>query len=196
MDSTIKPDQLLLILNEQNKLIQQLSQQVNQLMSTVALQSQEIIRLSKAISNPNFPSNSTTNSSISKEVVNLNVGGKKFSVALSDLKRFPNSFFATMFSGRWKTETQEDGSYFINRDGDAFKHIASYLRGQLKVEDLNEKELKQLEEDANYYQLEELFNAIHVPQQSFTFKLNSDDDQLSNQNKLVQRRVKNTLHGI
>ena len=39
-----------------------------------------------------------------------------------------------MFSGRHALEPQEDGSFFIDRDGTHFRHILNYLRtGAIKV---------------------------------------------------------------
>ena len=43
-----------------------------------------------------------------------------------------------MFSGRFDTKANEDGSYFIDRDGTHFRYILNYLRtGQLVVPEDN-----------------------------------------------------------
>ena len=48
-------------------------------------------------------------------VINLNVGGKKFATRLSTLRKYPDSMLAVMFSGRHEVETDQDNNYFIDR---------------------------------------------------------------------------------
>ena len=63
-----------------------------------------------------------------EKVVTLDVGGTKYRTTLSTLTKYPDSMLGAMFSGRHNLPQQEDGSYFIDRDGDAFSAIMSYLR--------------------------------------------------------------------
>lgn len=57
---------------------------------------------------------------LSYRVIKLNVGGHIYMTCLSTLTRDPNSMLASMFSGRYKVTTQEDGTVFIDRDGYEF----------------------------------------------------------------------------
>jgi hypothetical protein len=52
--------------------------------------------------------------------VKLNVGGKPFTTSLSTLTSTP-SMLATMFSGKFELKPDEDGEFFIDRDGTYFR---------------------------------------------------------------------------
>ena len=56
--------------------------------------------------------------------VKLSVGGKIYKTTLSTLRKDPNSMLSAMFSGRHDLKKdEEDGAYFIDRDGKLFgKH--------------------------------------------------------------------------
>ena len=54
--------------------------------------------------------------------VKLNVGGKIYQTTLSTLLKDPNSMLSAMFSGRHElNQDEEDGAYFIDRDGELFR---------------------------------------------------------------------------
>ena len=58
--------------------------------------------------------------SLLSPVVDLNVGGFKFTTSRASLCRFPGSHLEAIFSGRHGTGAivdSRDGSYFIDRDG-------------------------------------------------------------------------------
>ena len=64
-----------------------------------------------------------------EKVITLNVGGTRYTTTLSTLTKYPDSMLGVMFSGRHDLPQQEDGSYFIDRDGgEGFSFIMSYLR--------------------------------------------------------------------
>jgi N-acetylneuraminic acid mutarotase len=60
--------------------------------------------------------------------VKLNVGGRRFQTSVSTLRSKPGNFFDALFSGRYDIAQLEDGSVFIDRDGDLFVHVLEYLR--------------------------------------------------------------------
>ncbi|KXZ47365.1 hypothetical protein GPECTOR_36g87 [Gonium pectorale] len=63
------------------------------------------------------------------EQVTLNVGGLKFTTSVNTLRNAPNpSLFNAMFSGRHKLTKDEEGCYFIDRDGRHFHDILNFLR--------------------------------------------------------------------
>jgi len=86
--------------------------------------------------------------------VRLDVGGKIFSCSLDILCREDN-FFCSMFSGRFQLEQDQfDGSYFIDRSPFYFEYILDFLRnGKVKIDRLTDVELKELIEEADFYQI-------------------------------------------
>ena len=66
---------------------------------------------------------------IQDSCIKLNVGGHIHTTSTLTLTKEPLSMLAAMFSGRHSVKAQEDGSYFIDRDGTHFRYILNYLRG-------------------------------------------------------------------
>ena len=63
------------------------------------------------------------------KIVRLSVGGVHFATSIDTLTRGdPDSMLAAMFSGRHNVQKDEDGRYFIDRDGTHFRYILNYLR--------------------------------------------------------------------
>ena len=63
------------------------------------------------------------------EQVQLNVGGYKFTTTVSTLRNSPApSLFNAMFSGRHLLKTDDNGCFFLDRDGRHFHDILNYLR--------------------------------------------------------------------
>ncbi|XP_074714161.1 SH3KBP1-binding protein 1, partial [Strix uralensis] len=62
------------------------------------------------------------------EVVQLNVGGKRFSTSRQTLTWIPDSFFSSLLSGRISTLKDETGAIFIDRDPTVFAPILNFLR--------------------------------------------------------------------
>ena len=63
-----------------------------------------------------------------EKIVTLNVGGTKYTTSLSTLTKYPDSMLGAMFSGRHALLLQEDGSYFVDVDGEFFRYVLLYLR--------------------------------------------------------------------
>jgi len=95
--------------------------------------------------------------------IKLDVGGTKFSTSLTTLTSQPGSMLAAMFSGRYALKKDEDGSYFIDRNGQLFEPILEWLRNPVNVpqcKDDIEKEL--LIQEAHYYGLYQLLEMLGV----------------------------------
>lgn len=67
---------------------------------------------------------------ITKDKVVLNVGGTRYDTSVQTLTSVPHTFFTSMFSGRFDLtlNADDDGAYFIDRDGWRFRYILDYLR--------------------------------------------------------------------
>jgi hypothetical protein len=55
--------------------------------------------------------------------VELNIGGYRFETSVQALRRIPHTFFDAYFSGRYAQDVCNDGSIFVDRDGEHFGHI-------------------------------------------------------------------------
>ena len=86
--------------------------------------------------------------------IKLDIGGHIYATSVLTLTKDPQSMLATMFSGRHSVKKEEDGSYFIDRDGTHFRLILNYLRdGGFKDGLLPGDILMELQTEAEYYQL-------------------------------------------
>jgi hypothetical protein len=59
----------------------------------------------------------TTHTFAGNDWIVLNVGGHRFETSLQTLTWVPNTFLASLFSGRYEARTNDDGAYCIDRDG-------------------------------------------------------------------------------
>ncbi|XP_078350446.1 uncharacterized protein LOC144635232 [Oculina patagonica] len=92
--------------------------------------------------------------------INLDVGGHLFKTSVQTLTKDPNSMLAAMFSGRFEMKPSEDGSFFIDRDGTHFRFILNYLRtGKLTLPE-GATFLKELEEEAEFYQIQGIIDEL------------------------------------
>lgn len=93
--------------------------------------------------------------------VTLDVGGKRFKTSLSTLRKEPNTMLAAMFSGRHELTPDEDGSYFIDRDGTHFCFVLDFLRdGDDACLPKKKDVLERLLREADFYQIERLSSSI------------------------------------
>jgi len=61
-------------------------------------------------------------------IVKLNIGGFKFCSTTATLTKYPNTFFSGMLCGQLSTTKDEEGAFFIDRDGQFFSPILTWLR--------------------------------------------------------------------
>ena len=98
---------------------------------------------------------------MSGSTVRLNVGGTTYRTTQATLTRYPASMLGAMFSDSTPKITEDDGSYFIDRDGTLFQYVLNFLRSpQLpQIEDV--KLLSQLSIEADFFQIEPMIQAIN-----------------------------------
>jgi len=114
----------------------------------------------------------------------LDVGGQLFSTTIETLTNVPNSLFGRMFSGRFPIEPNDEGNFFIDRDGDSFRHILNFLRDpsnfELKMTD--KQALFELRLEAQYYDLEEqMFKTPPVSESDYNWLTNVSIHSYSSQ---------------
>ncbi|XP_036066774.1 BTB/POZ domain-containing protein KCTD3 [Oryzias melastigma] len=83
------------------------------------------------------------------EIIQLNVGGSRFSTSRQTLMWIPDSFFSSLLSGRISTLRDETGAIFIDRDPTAFAPILNFLR--TKELDLRGVNISVLRHEAEFY---------------------------------------------
>eukprot|EP00057_Strongylocentrotus_purpuratus_P018034 XP_011672508.1 PREDICTED: BTB/POZ domain-containing protein KCTD6-like [Strongylocentrotus purpuratus] len=94
------------------------------------------------------------------DLVGLNVGGIIYQTSSSTLLKNNESFFTNMLKEPIQPTKDDKGNFFIDRDGQVFRHILNFMRyGKLVVpEDFQEYTLLKL--DAKFYSLEALKREI------------------------------------
>ncbi|XP_069129176.1 uncharacterized protein [Argopecten irradians] len=100
---------------------------------------------------------------VQKGRIRLDIGGNIFTTSRLTLTQDPESMLAAMFSGRHNICTETDGTVFIDRDGTHFRYILNYLRdGRLNTDGLprNRQVLRELRNEATYYQLHSMLQEI------------------------------------
>ena len=103
-----------------------------------------------------------------REIIELNVGGKYFTTSVSTMTKDKDSKLAAMFDGQLPVSKDKHGRYFIDADGAVFTHILEYLRFEhLPPDDF----MMRVHEYAEYFGLQSLVrrtalhSAVHEAQQ-------------------------------
>mmetsp|Transcript_28014 Transcript_28014/g.63312 ORF Transcript_28014/g.63312 Transcript_28014/m.63312 type:complete len:245 (-) Transcript_28014:230-964(-) len=112
-------------------------------------------------------------------IVRLSVGGIEHVTSLTTLRRFPDSMLATMFapSREWEGERlltphEDNGHYFIDRQGDIFSYVLEYLRcGTLELP-AKLDDLRRLEREADFFMLPGLKDLVRTKLLQVNFVVN------------------------
>ena len=106
--------------------------------------------VSKKLSNVHFGEN-----------IKIDVGGRIFKTSLKTLRKESESVLASMFSEKFDLKKEDDGSFFIDRDGTFFQHILDYLRDGKISDGILENYGSQIQKEAEFYGLSSLKEQIH-----------------------------------
>ena len=87
------------------------------------------------------------------KIIELNVGGAKFTTSIQTIQEDDESMLYAMFSGKFNLQVDIKGRYFIDRDYTHFRKILNYLRTGQLITPLTSKEAKKLLLEAEYYNL-------------------------------------------
>jgi len=95
------------------------------------------------------------------EIIRLNVGGVLYSTTQATLVRFPNSMLGAMFSDGMPKKLDENGCYFIDRNGRLFEYVLDFLRSSQLALPSDFRNLDALSVEADFYQIEALIECIN-----------------------------------
>ncbi|XP_078078499.1 BTB/POZ domain-containing protein KCTD21-like [Mustelus asterias] len=100
--------------------------------------------------------------------ITLNVGGKLYTTSLKTLTRYPESMLGLMFNGALPTSKDQQGNYFIDRDGKIFRHILNFLRTSHLDLPVGFQELELLNREADFFQIKPLLEALQTVKSPIT----------------------------
>jgi hypothetical protein len=110
------------------------------------------------------------------KIIKLNIGGFRYETTLYTLDKYPDSMLSSMFSGRHKLTTTDDGYHFIDRNGEYFTYILKFLRdGNINLDVLSYKDINNILDEANYFNLDKLVEYIEDDPHYQRKKLNDFD---------------------
>jgi hypothetical protein len=109
-------------------------------------------------------SSALSNRSILKDddIITFNIGGYIYSTRRSTIKENVDSqsLLSLIIKNQTKIEFDDNGRYFIDRDGKYFCYILNYFREKKIILPENSDELRQLLSEAKFYQIDRLINEI------------------------------------
>ncbi|XP_054769796.2 uncharacterized protein LOC129277672 [Lytechinus pictus] len=88
--------------------------------------------------------------------VGLNVGGKIYQTSCTTLLSHPGSFFHGLLTGNVPSAKDDQGNYFIDQDGEMFRHVLNFLRYRKLAPPEKIGDFHTLEGMADFFLLEEL----------------------------------------
>lgn len=97
---------------------------------------------------------------MAERIVKLNIGGHKFCTTSSTLTKYPNTFFTSLLQGRIPTTKDEDGAYFVDRDGQFFSPILTWLRTS-EISFPNTMSKDDVLREAVFYSLQPLIDGLN-----------------------------------
>ena len=120
------------------------------------------------------------------DVITLNVGGHSFQTSLRNIRKYPESTLAAMFSEKFDLAKGDDGAYFIDRDGTHFRHILNFLRLGMGPHEnlLGAGATGELIREAEFYGLGRLVEIIKEPNKELI-------EEDGSQNKAIESECPN-----
>lgn len=99
------------------------------------------------------------------QILRLNVGGYIYTTTRSTLVKYPDSMLGVMFKGDIPSKTDQDGNFFIDRDGQMFRYILNFCRSGKLCLPQNFLEFDLLENEADFFQIQPLILSIATARQ-------------------------------
>lgn len=97
------------------------------------------------------------------KIIILNVGGIKYTTTITTLSSEQGSMLERMFNGKLQSIQEEDGSYFIDSDGEIFKYILEYLRYRtITIEELSGRTISLINKSLDYFSINYKINMRNI----------------------------------
>jgi len=96
------------------------------------------------------------------DIITFNIGGQIYSTTRSTINKNVNSqsLLSLIIKNQTKFQLDNNGQYFIDRDGKYFCYILNYFREKKLILPENFNELKQLFSEVKFYQIDQLIDEI------------------------------------
>eukprot|EP01083_Nonionella_stella_P078632 215280_1 len=98
---------------------------------------------------------------MSPNIIKLNVGGVKYVTTKTTLLK--SGYFVALLSGNFAVDLDDEGAYFIDRNGKYFEYILDYMRSGCTVIPSEYKTIVQIESD--FFQIKLELNTSQLTQQ-------------------------------
>jgi lipid II:glycine glycyltransferase (peptidoglycan interpeptide bridge formation enzyme) len=117
---------------------------------------------SLSVSSPTLKCTDSVKKDFKDDIITFNIGGHIHSTTRSTINENVDcqSLLALIITNQTPTQLDNNGHYFIDRDGSYFRYILNYFRDKKLYLPENFTELKQLCLEAKYYQIDRLINEI------------------------------------
>lgn len=117
------------------------------------------------------------NQSNKATIVKLNIGGYRYETTVLTITRIKDTFFSTLLSSRLETTKDEQGAYFIDRDGQFFAPILTYLRtNELAIP--NSMTIQDVKREAAFYSIEPLLSLLEEEEHKLGESIGSNSQNL------------------
>lgn len=107
---------------------------------------------------------------MSSSIVTLNVGGILYTTTKATLLKYPDSMLGSLISNGLPSTRDTNGHFFIDRDGQVFRHVLNFLRSSQLCLPSNFKDLDLLAAEADFYQISPLIEAVNEFRDALTRK--------------------------
>ena len=96
------------------------------------------------------------------DIITFNIGGQIYSTTRLTINENVDSqsYLALIIRNQTTTKIDQNGHYFLDRDGIYFRYILNYFRDKKLILPENFTELKQFCSEAKFYQIDRLINEI------------------------------------